>query len=243
MGFVRFIRMAWFQLIEFSRTTYFFQLVISTTVVAGIIQRIGVAAWGGDPYLGFVRTIAIGMWTLAATASGILGFERFKGTLVFLVSGRISSLAGLAPTVTACATFGLLAAPVSWLVWFPHATNAPALQLCAGLVVLWLSVVVSSYMIAAVFIATPNALAYEGLLLVPLLALSGIFDFTVAGYLASDVTRFFIPSAGAFRYLAAGNPVDAVIAMVVTGLWLVLVRVVANATLAAARRDATIDVV
>lgn len=234
---MRFIRMSAFQLREFARTTYFLELVLSATIAVGIIQRLGHAGWGGDPWLGFVRTIAIGMWTLAATAAGILGFERFKGTLVFLAHGRIPAVAGIAPTVTACARFGLLAVPISAIVWW----GVPALSLnfFLGCVLLWLALVSMSYLIAVTFLASPNALAYEGLLLVPLLALSGIFD---VAHL-SDYSRFLIPAAGAFRFLVHGELIDATASILLTCGYLLLSLVVARITLKAARTSATIELV
>lgn len=218
---MRFVRMCLFQVIEFSKTTYFLELVFTTTLVAGIIQRLGVVHFGLDPELGFKRTVAIGMWALAATAAGILGFERFKGTLVYLLHGSRSSFHGVAPTITACATFGLLSFPFSIVTWcFPGAgaINLSAVPaMLGGGVLLWLALVSMSYVIAAVFVATPNALTYEGLLLVPLLVLTGIFTDSV-----SALARFLVPSAGAFRFFVTGGVVDAVLAILLSGVWIVL---------------------
>ncbi|QDZ43179.1 hypothetical protein [Corynebacterium sp. sy039] len=253
----RFVRMSCFHIRELARTSYFLELVLSATFATAFIQLLALNAWGGQPWVGFIRTIAIGMWTVTVTASGILGFERVKGTLVFLAHSRLGTFAGIAPSITACATFGLLAIPISAAIWFfPGAVRTlPTPQvfptfrwnqclLCVlGALLLWLSLVVMSYIIAVVFLATPHALVYEGLLLVPLIALSGIFDISLGGTSLSQWSRFFVPSAGSVRFLMDFQLLDAALCVVVCVVWLIAAKMIVRRTASLARKNATIELV
>ena len=57
------------------------------------------------------------MWSVCIVSAGIINFERFRGTLVYLCSGSISPVRVLAAIVSSASIVGLAALPLSWLVW------------------------------------------------------------------------------------------------------------------------------
>lgn len=206
---MRMIRLTLFHLRQSLSTLFFVQLAITSTLAYGLIQRLASQAWGTSPDIGFIRTLAIGLWVCTSTACGILGFERFKGTLIYLVHARIGAFRALISCVIAPALIGICVFPIALIVWlFPGESSLTfthprmPLFLCA-LALFWGTLLIMSASIAALFILTPHALAYEGLLLAPLILLSGIFDNSQATLTIGDYSRFFLPPAAAFRFMSA----------------------------------------
>ncbi|OKL51257.1 hypothetical protein [Buchananella hordeovulneris] len=177
------LRMLLFHLRQYMRVGFFVQLMAITTVSMCLTQYLGWHAWGGSTAVPWLRAGIVGLWTTCTTAAGIIGFERYKGTLIYLVSGRIHPLRATAAVVAAAATFGLAAFPLAWLAWrgllwlsgqVPAATGLTVGQLLVGVGLLWLGALAISLVIASLFVLTPNAIAYEGLLLVPVFFASGV---------------------------------------------------------------------
>ncbi|MCI1219406.1 MAG: ABC transporter permease [Bifidobacterium sp.] len=175
--------MTWFQVCQFIKVSYFVQLMVVSTLTVIVTQALAFRAWGGDPYIMWVRGGIIGVWTVSTCAAGILGFERYKGTLVYMVSGRIDPRLPMAAVVSAASTFGLAAIPLAWVSWAVFTgTNglnrAFTLMLLARLVggtlLLWIACLSVAFVIATIFVLTPNAISYESLLVAPILIASGI---------------------------------------------------------------------
>lgn len=254
---MRVLRQVWFHLRQISTTTYLLQLMIMGTLSACFIQRLGAAAWGIEPYIGFVRSFIIGVWTACTAAAGILGFERRKGTLLYLANSRSNPLLSLAAVVAATGTYGLLAFPLSLLLWMiPGSAQLPVstltqygTQLIIGLVGLWLSAVVTSFVIASIFILTPNAIAYEGLLLVPLLFISGVFMNPDSLHMPMiTFAQWFIPSLASLQILYAPYINAQIIVHILATLcgctiWLLIAWALGRRVLHVARQDATLELV
>ncbi|MFT8705545.1 multidrug ABC transporter permease [Bifidobacterium aquikefiricola] len=253
---MRFLRQVWFHLKDFASTPYFVQIVLVSTVSASLVQRLGVEAWGADPYLGFVRSGTIGLWTSCTASAGIIGFERRKGTLVYLLSGHINPLAAVASVVSSAATFGLSAFPIALVIWLIHgesmlslsAIQFHAAHLIVGSLMLWVSTVSITFVIASIFILTPHALAYEGIILVPALAASGVFNSSVPARSFPRINELIIPSAAATRILYdKGTSASylfpyAILCLAITAIWLTIAAILGRKALAASRRRASIEV-
>ena len=179
------LRMTWFHIRQFASVPYFLQLMALTTVTTTLVQFLAARAWGSiTPTQGWVRGGVIGMWTTATCAAGIIGFERHKGTLVHLVMAPVGALRSLAAVVSAAATAG----------------SAALGRMAVGAAALLMGCLALSLVIAAVFVLTPNAIAYEGLLLVPVFIASGIVvTSTVPPWLA--LLRRFLPLSVPFDLL------------------------------------------
>lgn len=181
---MRILRQAGFHLRQFISVPYFIQLMVLTTVAATIVQYVGISAWDSiTPTQGWLRAGIIGMWTTSTSAAGIIGFERYKGTLVYLLTGSMRPQFVLSALVSSAATFGLASFPVAWLTWaamsgsvsftnFADVSNIASILV--GIITLYCGCLAVSLVISALFILTPNAISYEGLLLVPVFLASGV---------------------------------------------------------------------
>lgn len=247
------LRLCWFHVKQYCSVGYFVQLLIMTTLTLTILQYLGLSAFGAEfPDQIWLRTGIIGMWTSAATSAGILGFEKHKGTLIYLTLSVIHPLKSIAALVSASSLFGLLSFPLAWIEWAiiaqisPLAIQplVPSLSQLLGITFLWIGCTTVSCALANLFLLTPNALAYEGLLIVPVLALSGVF-FSLPGI--THVTAFLNPLSApiqfiygskimSFHALLAGYSCSLV-------LWCLIALFLGNYALKKARIDGTLELV
>ena len=177
------LRMTAFHIRQFVSVPYFVQVMAVTAAITALVQYLAVRAWGAvTPAQGWTRAGVIGLWSTATCAAGIIGFERHKGTLVHLVMAPVGALRSLAAVVSAAASFGLASFPVAWLTWaaldasidFDPMGWARLGRIAVGALTLWCGALATSLVVAALFVLTPNAISYEGLLLVPAFLLSGV---------------------------------------------------------------------
>ncbi|MDU0347923.1 ABC transporter permease [Actinomyces sp. MRS3W] len=251
---IRQLRMTAFHVRQFVSVPYFLQLMVFTTIVTTLVQFLAARAWGGiTPTQGWVRGGVIGMWTTATCAAGIIGFERHKRTLAHLVMAPIGSLRSLAAVVSAAACFGLAALPVAWCTWavasgsvdftVPGWSGAGRMVLAA--VLLLAGCLTLTFVIAALFVLTPNAIAYEELLLVPVFIASGIlFTSTSPPSWLATISRF-LPLSVPFDLLLgrAVSAVDAVGWLVCVAVWLCLATVLGRRALRLATRAGTLEMI
>jgi ABC-2 type transport system permease protein len=246
------VRMLWFHARLFGRNSYFFQLLVTSTLSVLALQLLaahGTGAPASEPI--WLRSAIVGMWTVSTVAAGMIGFQRFQGTLVHLVMTPGSPARTLLPLVGSAATFGLLTFPLaavgaSIFGFVPQIVSWSALVLGAG--ALWCACLAISTLVAAVFVLTPNAITYEGLLAVPLVLLSGVFGIPDSLPAALDALRYALPTTPAVRILVE-QPSGAQLAGLVaaclgsTALWFVVSRVAMNGALARARVNGTLEVI
>jgi len=178
------LRMWWFHARNFARTGYFVQLLFTSTLGMVALQALaarapGAAGPGTDGFgLGWLRAGMLGTWTMCSVATGMLGFQRFQGTLVHLMRTPHAAFRVLMPVVGAAATFGLLALPLglgfSWLLRQPVVFGAIGPTLLA-VAIFWLACLAISAVIGMLFALTPNAIMYQELVIVPMVLVSGVF--------------------------------------------------------------------
>jgi ABC-2 type transport system permease protein len=145
-----------------------------------------------------------GMWTSAVTSAGILHFQRFQGVLVYLVNSSNSSLVNLLALVSAPATFGLFAYPLSFLIagllnGFHFVELKPEYYIF--ILLFWLSAMAVTYFIAELFLLTKNAFVYEELFVTPLMILSGLFSINNSNIGFFERLGDFIPISFPVRIL------------------------------------------
>ena len=195
------------------------------------------------------------MWSVCIVSAGIINFERFRGTLVYLCSGSISPVRVLAAIVSSASIVGLAALPLSWAVWAlvtlnPQVTDFSILwpRYVLGVPLLWLACLSITCMIAVFFVATPNAIAYEELLLVPVFILSGVLFTTIEAPAWLDAVGTLIPLQAPVHLLlgrtAITTPADALLpviqTLVVSFIWALCAFLFARKALASARRRGTL---
>lgn len=241
--------MSVFHVRQFVSVPYFIQLMVTTTVATALVQFLGFRAFGDiTETQGWLRAGIIGMWTTATCAAGIIGFERYKGTLIYLVSAPIGALRSLAAVVASAASFGLAAFPVAWVTWAlcsgSFSFSVFSWHLVFGVILLWVGCVVASFLVAAVFVLTPNAISYEGLLLVPMFLASGILFTTtpMPDWLAhvSTLVPLSMPTSLLFGQAVTWSEVAIWVAVVC--VWLVGAGCAGRAALRRATRSGTLEV-
>ncbi|KFI45302.1 ABC-2 type transport system permease protein [Bifidobacterium bohemicum] len=254
----RLYRQFLFHLKEFSTTPYFIQLVVVGTLSASIIQRLGVRAWGADSYEAFLRSFMIGMWGSCTAAAGIIGFERQKGTLIYLLSGRENPLLAVMTVVMSTSAFGLISLPLSFCLWIIPGTSAISTQtvimhlpqIIIGSFLLWLSTTVVTLVIASVFILTPHATTYESLILVPALFCSGVFTGASRTPAIVNALRFIFPPTSSVHFLYLDSSsiyhgtflLDIGLCIATSLLWIIIAYFLGKAALRRAQVDGTLEV-
>ena len=240
----RFLRIAGFELRQFAGTGYFVQTVVVATLSASVVQRLGVMAWHSSAYECFLR-------------SGMIGFERMKGTLVYLVSGRQNATVTLLALVSSVSTFSLLAFPISCIVWLIPGNSgiAPMFllqhlpQLAAGVILLWAATLSITLFMALISVMTPQALVFEGLILVPALFFSGVFAVSSPVYqVLGSGAVFILPTASAARFLYSYRSPHAMLSggimcAAVTAVWIAAAAFTARYAFRAMCRTGTIEVI
>lgn len=251
---MRAVRLVGFHLRQFASVPYFIQLMLLTTLAAACVQFVGYTAWGGvSATQGWLRAGIIGMWTTTTSAAGIIGFERYKGTLVYLVMGTMRPQFSLAALVCSAATFGLASFAVAWAMWAALSgswsfTNfgdaATALSIIGGVLSLYIGSLAVSIVISALFVLTPNAIAYEGMLLVPVMIASGVL---MTSQPATGLWRIsaLLPIATPVRLLYSGcvSVSGALVWIAITALWLGLGYILMGRALQLAYRSGTLELV
>ncbi|MCI9888615.1 ABC transporter permease [Micrococcales bacterium 31B] len=210
---MRFVSMLRFHLALFARNSFFVQLMLTSTLSVLALQAIAALA-SDSPADGtaWLRAGMVGMWSVSTVAAGLIGYQRFQGTLVHLAMSPRSLASTLTPLIASAASFGLLALPTAaaaaWVLRLPFAPIS-AVGLLVGGTLLWASCLVISFVVAALFVLTPNAITYEGLLLVPLVLLSGIFGIpeSIRAWVAP--LSYLVPTTHAVAALLGAGTVDA----------------------------------
>lgn len=172
-----------FHVRHFARNGFFVQLLVTTTIGMVALQALAGRAPGAGNELGWLRAGLVGTWTECTVAAGMLGYQRFQGTLVYLMRSALPSPRVLFPVVGAASVFGLAAFPLSIgssLVLSQPVQVSSWMHLVMAVGVFWVACLSVSLVIGMLFVLTPNAMTYEGLLAIPILLASGIFG-TPAG--------------------------------------------------------------
>lgn len=248
------LRMSLFHVRQFITVPYFIQVMVVTTVTTTLVQFLAASAWNSiSPAQGWVRGGVIGMWTTSTFAAGIIGFERYKGTLSHLVIAPIGALRAIASVVSAAASFGIFALPLSWTTWailsgsinFTPMDRWGSLRILGGGVMLLIGCLALSLVIAAIFVLTPNAISYEGLLLVPIFIASGIVFTSASPPRWLDVIGGLLPLRLPFNLLL-GRPVSVLEVLgwlVIVASWIALAAVLGRRALGLAIDMGSLEVI
>lgn len=195
--------MLFFHLRVFSQNSYFLQLLLTSTLSVLLLQFIASLnsnlSVDGTAWL---RAGMVGTWSVSTVAAGLIGFQRFQGTLVHIVLSPLSVGKVLLPLIASACSFGLLAFPLAALaaaiLRIPFQTTNMA-TLIVGVVCLWLSCLAVSSVVSSLFVLTPNAITYEGLLLVPMVLISGIFGIPASIEIWVTPVSYVIPTSPAVQ--------------------------------------------
>lgn len=173
---MRFFKLTFFQLKLYVKNSYFINLVLVETTMMLLYEYL--AHYVSKDYTGIEWLIAgiMGTWASCTTSAGALGYQRFQGTLMYLLNTAIPREEVLIATLSPAAIYGLVAFPLAGVEAFILGMPLKYLdlQLVVGVFLFWLASVVLSYLISLFFLLTKNAMQYEELVLLPILLLSGM---------------------------------------------------------------------
>lgn len=108
---MRTLRMLAFHTRLFAGNSYFVQLMITSTVTILLMQYVASFASQSPESASsaWLRAGLVGTWTVCTVAAGLIGFQRFQGTLVHLVFTPTRAGSTLLPLIGSASAFGLLA--------------------------------------------------------------------------------------------------------------------------------------
>lgn len=173
---MQFLKLVSFQLKLYVKNSYFVNLVLVETTMMLLYEYL--AHYSTHSYSGQEWLIAgiMGTWASCTTSAGALGFQRFQGTLMYLLNTAISREKVLLATLSPAAIYGLVAFPLAGIeaVILGMPVKFLDWQLVLGVILLWVAATTLSYFISLFFLLTKNAMQYEELILLPILLLSGL---------------------------------------------------------------------
>ena len=160
----------------------------------------------------------MGMWSVCTVSAGMIGFQRMQGTLVHVLFSPRSPIVTLGPIVAAGSCFGILSFPLAAGLAVVFHQPVGVIN-GVGLPLYWLACLSVSVVVAATFVFTRNAIAYEPLLLVPMIVLSGVFGSPLPQLAA---VGWVIPTSHAIAVLITPNidPGRIVATLAVSAAWL-----------------------
>lgn len=171
----RFFSISWFHLRLYTKNSYFVWLPINSTLSFFLVQYLAAyASQQLDSSQLWLRAGIFGLWSSATTAAGSISFQRFQGTLLYLVNQPVGDFTSLAALLVPASTFGLLAFPLSAALAFclglPVSVTFPQVL---GILCFWAGALILDFVIASLFVLARDFSAYEDLIFVPVLLLSG----------------------------------------------------------------------
>lgn len=173
---MQFLKLVVFQLKLYVKNSYFVNLVLIETTSMLLYEYL--AHYVNQDYSGKEWLIAgiMGTWASCTTSAGALGYQRYQGTLMYLLNSSIAREKVLLATLSPAAIYGLIAFPVAGIeaTFLKMPVKYLNGNLFIGILLLWLSSTILSYLISLFFLLTKNAMQYEDLVLLPILLLSGM---------------------------------------------------------------------
>ncbi len=145
------------------RNSFFVQLIVVTPVSFVAVKALvayGLGAPLGDQV--WFEAGAAGMWSLTTMSAGMIGFQRFQGTLPLVASTACSGLLCFPVAVLAVLVCG---GQVGW---------STSLLMLLSVVLFAVGCVAAALTIAVFFVLTRHAIVYEALLVIPVWMVSGI---------------------------------------------------------------------
>ncbi|PID96812.1 MAG: hypothetical protein CSA84_03350 [Actinomycetales bacterium] len=242
------LRMVWFHTRRFWAVPFFVQLLLISTTQVVCLQALAHHAGSAAGTQGWIRAALVGMWMVSTVSAGIVGFQRFQGTLVHLVRSPRPTWQSTGPVVAAVAALGLFCIPVALLLaialGMPVAGSIDG-RAVGGLILFWLATIVMASLIATLFVLSRYATTYEGLIGAPLVLLSDIFGHP-ADWSWFDMASAWLPTAWATKMIfdpelsMAGFTLGYATSSVV---WAVGVAILGRRALRRATRLGTLEVV
>lgn len=201
----RFILLCIFHLRIYLKNSYFITLMISSSISLLLLQFLNGYAVGSlnDNNI-WIRSAIFGLWSSATTAAGCIGYQRFQGTLQYLLNNPVSDRQSLAALIVSSASFGVLSFPITAIfAFFLHIpVEIPEIHFfIIQIGMLWLGAVIMDFMIATFSVLTRNAIIYEQIINIPLILISGLFPLPGHFTYLEKAAGWIIPISSPIRLL------------------------------------------
>lgn len=207
----RFLSMVWFHLKLYVQNSYFVWLPITSTASVLLLQYLAAyAQQDGFSCDIWLRAAILGLWSSCTTAAGVIHYQRFQGTLRYLLHNGIGDRITLAALIVPASVFGSISFPIAWvgatLLGLPTELLSPT-QIF-GIFCYWLGCLVLDFLIAGFFVLTHNAILYEELIFIPLLLLAGVLPVPTAWEPIRAWFDWILPIGSATKLVlgSAANP-------------------------------------
>lgn len=244
---MRFLRLFWFQFKLYISNQYFFWLTITSTVSIFILQyTIAYANHGLNDPMVWIRSAVFGLWSSCTTAAGSIGYQRFQGTLPYIVNTRYDERGSLIALLLSASSYGLISFPLAWLLAkvFSVSTGEIDLKFIIMVILLWIGATTIDILIAAFFTLTPNALVYEALIDVPILLLTGLFGNKALTLPLMNVSQYFLPMTMPVKVLLYSSVAINIGAYICSlAIWIVLILVMVRRINDLARKKGTLKII
>ncbi|WP_282827503.1 ABC transporter permease [Gulosibacter sediminis] len=171
-----FIRLMLFHGRQLLRIPFFLQQALIAPLAFQCLRAIGMLGSdvGVQGDLWMLSGIA-GMWATTTLAVGLIGFQRFQGTLEYLAISTLSPSTVFGSLASSAMVIGLLGFPLTFIAQQitggEPTLNATQLVGIGGAAI---ACGVSSWLLAAVFVLFRTARVYEPLILTPVWLLCGV---------------------------------------------------------------------
>lgn len=171
-----FLALAIFHTRQLLRTPFFVQQAFAAPLSFGLLRLFG--SWGAGVELPndlWFETALAGMWATTTTAVGIIGFQRFQGTLEYLAMSTRRPGSVFGSLCAAASVLGLVGLPIS-LAFQYLTTGSVQIDVAhlVGFMIGTLACIASAFALASIFVLSRSATVYEPLILTPVWLLSGI---------------------------------------------------------------------
>ncbi|MFB7843654.1 hypothetical protein [Microbacterium sp. NPDC056052] len=173
---IAYVSIAAFHMRQLLRIPFFVQTALLTPVTFLLMRALGALNSGAIvPGLAWFDASAAGMWATTTTAVGLIGFQRFQGTLELQIFSVRQPSVVFGPLTSAAALIGLIGIPVAVLLQLLLTRNVHlSLSVLLGLFTATVACVASAAVLSAVFVVSVSARAFEPLILTPVWMLVGI---------------------------------------------------------------------
>ena len=226
---MRFIRLFLFHVKDYLSDQYFVWLTITSTVSIFLMQYIMAYASHdlNNPQL-WLQSGIFGMWTSCTTVAGCIGFERYKGTLPYLLNSQYDERASLITLLLPASSYGLFSFPIAYILAkiLGVATGKISLYQILLIFLLWIGCSVMGILISSFLTLSPNAMVYEGLIGTPILLLAGLFGNETFLNPLTKFSQWFIPITGPIASLSHNKSLNWTAYFCSLLLWLLLIVII-----------------
>ncbi|WEV37662.1 ABC transporter permease [Lactobacillus sp. ESL0677] len=242
---MRFIRLFLFHAKDYLSDQYFVWLTITSTTAIFLMQyTIAYANHNLDNSMLWLQSGIFGMWSSCTTVAGCISFEKYKGTLPYLLNNQFDERASLITLLLPASAYGLCAFPLSFLLAkiLGVATGNVNLQLILIIFLLWLGAAIMGMLIASFLTLTADAMVYETLIGTPILLLAGLFGNSKILEPITNFSQWLIPITAPIATLTRQVTFNWLSYGVSLGLWLLLINVVVRKVNFLARKKGALKI-